>query len=139
MANKSNQRNKLVTREHKVGVNCNSENELHVLQAKQYEGPIPAAEELQRYKEISPDLPNRILTVFEEDSKHTRDMGRRALEGSINFDKRSQLMAFTIIIVGLLGTFFLAYLDKDIASIITGLGTIALIFKGVFSKNNNGK
>ena len=59
--------------------------------------------------------------------------------GSINFDKRSQLMAFTIIIVGLLGTFFLAYLDKDIASIITGLGTIALIFKGVFSKNNNGK
>ena len=23
-------------------------------------GPIPAAEELQRYKEISPDLPNRI-------------------------------------------------------------------------------
>lgn len=38
MANKSNQRNKLVTREHKVGVNCNSENELHVLQAKQYEG-----------------------------------------------------------------------------------------------------
>lgn len=82
---------------------------------------------------------NRILTVFEEDSKHTRDMGKRALEGSINFDKRSQLMAFTIIIVGLLGTFFLAYLDKDIASIITGLGTIALIFKGVFSKNNNGK
>lgn len=139
MANKSNQRNKLVTKEHKVNVNRNSENQLRVLQAKQYEGPIPTAEELQKYKEIMPDLPDRILTVFEEDSKHTRDMGKRALEGSINFDKRSQIMAFTIILVGLLGTFFLAYLDKDVASIITGVGTVALIFKGTFSKNNNEK
>ena len=44
-------------------------------------------------------------------------------------------MAYTIMMLGLTGTFVLAYFDKDIPAIITGLSTAFLVFKGVFSKN----
>ena len=80
-------------------------------------------------------MPERILKQFEEDSETARTLQKDAQKEDIAFDKRSQWMAFGIILVGLLGTFWLAYSDKDTAAIATGLGTLVLIFKGVFSKN----
>ena len=105
--------------------------------AEQYMGPIPTADEFHKYKEVQADSTNRIVTVFEQDSAHVRKTQQEGLDAAINFDKRSQWMAFSIIILGLLGTFLLAYLDKDIASIVTAAGTAILIFKGVFSKSAN--
>ena len=101
--------------------------------AEQYAGSLPTAAEFARYKEVLTDAPERIFKVFEEDSKHTREMQRVGLEGAITFDKRSQWMAFTIIAIGLGLTAFALYLDKDAAAIIAGLGTLVLIFKGAFS------
>ena len=46
-------------------------------------------------------------------------------------------MAFIIIMFGFVGTLLLAYFDKDYAAIATAIGTVALIFKNVFSKNND--
>lgn len=96
--------------------------------------PIPTPEEFAKYKEVMPDLPERIIAQFEKDSENIRQLQQAAQQGDISFDKRSQYMAFMIILIGLIGTFILAYLDKDAAALITGLGTIVLIFKGTFSK-----
>ena len=100
------------------------------------ESPIPTPEQLLRYKEVMPDLPERIVRQFEEDSANIRDIQQKSVSGDISFDRRSQWMAFSIILVGLVGTFVLAYFDKDMASIATGIGTMALIFKGAFSRTN---
>jgi len=101
--------------------------------SEEHIGPIPTANEFARYREVLPDAPERILKVFEDDSKHTREMQKTGLDATVSFDKRSQWMAFTIIISGVIGTLILAYLDKNVASIVTGLATAALIFKGTFS------
>lgn len=109
--------------------------------------PLPPPEDFAKYKEVMPDLPERIVKQFEEDSSVTRELKKErqkatielqksAQEADFAFDKRSQWMAFGLIALGLIGTILLAYLDKDAASLATAIGTVFLIFKGTFSKNS---
>lgn len=109
--------------------------------------PLPPPEDFAKYKEIIPDLPERILKQFEIDSVTERELKkekqsaeielqRSGQKADIEFDKRSQWMAFILMLGGLIGTIILAYLDKDIAAVATAIGTTALIFKGVFTKNS---
>ena len=111
-------------------------------------GPIPSAEEFAKYKEVMPDLPERLVKQFEEDSVTERELKKaaqiaeielqkEAQKADIAYEKRSQWMAYTIIIGGLLATFILAYLEKDTAAVTTGIGTLLMIFKGVFSKSTS--
>lgn len=79
-------------------------------------------------------MPDRILSQFEQDSESVRKLTYKALAADVEFDKRSQYMAYSIIGIGLLGTIFLAYNDKDVAAMCTGLGTLILVFKDVFSR-----
>lgn len=65
------------------------------------------------------------------------ELQKKAQAADIEFEKRSQWMAFFVILLGLCGTFVLAYLDKDVAAVATGIGTVLLIFKGVFSKDTS--
>lgn len=97
-------------------------------------GPIPSPEEFMRYKEVMPDLPERIIKQFEADSESARELKKTAQENDIAFDKRSQWMAFCIIITGLLIAFALSCMGKDIASYVMAIGTAAYIFQGTFSK-----
>ena len=108
--------------------------------------PIPTPEEFEGYKRVMPDFPERLLKQFEEDSISNRILQKEAQAANIElnkneqladiaFEKRSQWMAYTLMMTGLIGTFVLAYFDKDIAALMTGIGTLALIFNGVFSKN----
>ncbi len=97
-------------------------------------GPIPSPEEFAKYKQVSKDMPDRILKQFEADSINVRELAHKALKADTEFDKRSQYMAYSVIVASLLGTIFLAYSDKDIAAICTGLSTLFLAFKDVFSR-----
>jgi uncharacterized membrane protein len=97
-------------------------------------GPIPSPEEFAKYKQVCEDMPDRILSQFEQDSASIRELTHKALIADVEFDRRSQCMAYSIIGIGLLGTIFLAYADKDVAAICTGLGTLSLVFKDVFSR-----
>ena len=93
--------------------------------------PIPTPEEFEGYKRVMPDFPERLLKQFEEDSIANRELQKEAQAASIElnkteqaadiaFEKRSQWMAYTLMLVGLIGTFLLAYFDKDIAALMTG-------------------
>lgn len=82
-------------------------------------------------------MPDRILKQFELDSIATRELANKALLADAAFDKRSQYMACSIIVIILLGTFFLAYIGEDIAAILTGLSAFVLIFKDVFSRRSH--
>lgn len=81
-----------------------------------------------------PDLPERIVHQFEADSENARALQKRGQEADIAFDKRSQYMAYSLILVGMVGTFVLAYADKDVSALLTGASTLLLIFRGTFSK-----
>ena len=97
-------------------------------------GPIPSPDEFAAYKQVMPDLPERIVSQFEADSAHIRALQVKEQDGNISFDRRSQWMAVTLILAGLAGTVFLSYTDKDVAAFLTGAGTVALILNGTFSR-----
>lgn len=118
--------------------------------------PIPSPEDFAGYQRVSPDFPERIFKQFEEDSATNRELQRAAQEADIELDrkrqaadielarkrldadiaaeKRSQWMAFLLMGGFLVGTVILAYLDKDGASLATGIGAAISAFKGVFAK-----
>lgn len=102
-------------------------------------GPLPSAEELLRYKEVIPDLPERIVRQFEEDSEHGREQQRRALDADIAFDKRSQDIAALIIMAGYVIAALLAYIGADAVAFVSALGSTMMIFKGTFSRKRDSK
>ncbi len=72
-------------------------------------GPLPPPEDFAKYKEVKPE---RILKQFEEDSATTRELKKErqlanialqksAQEADIAFDKRSQWMAFVVVMATL--------------------------------------
>lgn len=97
-------------------------------------GPLPSAEELLRYKDVIPDLPERIVKQFEEDSEHARAQQTKALDANISFDTRSQNRATAIILAGYAITGVLAYFDANAAVFVSAPGSTAMIFKGTFSR-----
>ena len=99
-----------------------------------YRGPLPHPTILQGYGTIDPSFPECVFTEFEKNSQHHREQEQQALVAQMNDVKRGQWMAFSIITMGLAGTLVLAYLGKDAAAVCTALGTVAMIFKGMFNK-----
>ena len=120
-----------------VSIKSSNENGKHQILAEQHSirvGPIPSPEEFAKYKEVMPDLPERIIHQFEQDSESIRALQKNAQAADIRFDKRSQWMAFIVLLMGIGATCLLAYLDKDVASAATGIATAMLVFKGTFNK-----
>lgn len=103
----------------------------------QYIGPLPPPAIMQGFREVDPSFPERIMAEFEKNSGHIREQEVKALQAQIQETKRGQYMAMAVIIIGLAGTFALAYLDKNVASVITGVCTAMLVFKSVFTTKNS--
>lgn len=93
-----------------------------------FQGPIPHPDIFRQYGEIVPDAPERILRVFEDDSKHARDIQIAALEAQKADNGRVHWMAWSLIMGGYILSVVFAALDKDtLAGIIlatTLTGTI---------------
>lgn len=103
----------------------------------QYVGPLPPPEIMQGFGDINSSFPERIMLEFEKNSEHARGQEVKALQAQMRETERGQYMAMIVIVTGLVGTFALAYLDKNVASVITGVCTAMLIFKGVFKTKSN--
>lgn len=101
-------------------------NKGQLLVANQHTGPIPTAEEFARYGEVIPDAPERILKVFEEDSKHVRELQSAALSGEISLDRRGQWMAFSTLLGILIIVVYALYLGN-----VTFAGIASLAFLGM--------
>ena len=55
-----------------------------MVQLSSFKGPIPSPEIFAKYGEVVPGSPERILKVFEEDSRHARDIQMAALQAKID-------------------------------------------------------
>ena len=111
-----------------------------IIAAEQFKGPIPPPEIFRKYGEVVHDAPERILKVFEQDSQHTREMQKLALTHDAKRDGRAQWMTFFIMIAALGLTAIAIIFGKNIApGIITGLATLFLALKVLFSGRKNTK
>lgn len=78
-----------------------------------FEGPLPHPDIFRLYGEIIPDAPERILRVFEEDSRYLRTIQAAALDAQKQDNKRVHWMAYSLIFFGYLLAAFFAWLGKD--------------------------
>lgn len=79
-----------------------------------FNGPIPHPDIFRKYGEVINNAPERILRVFEEDSKHLRDIQMGALNGEKNDNRRLHWMAWSLIAGGYGMSALFAWMDKDI-------------------------
>ena len=103
---------------------------LPVINHTTFTGPLPHPEIFRQYGEIVPDAPERILRVFEDDSKHIRDMQTNALEAAKQDTKRVHWMAFFLIIIGFVFSGIFAWMDKNWLAVIVLGTTIGGIIAG---------
>jgi len=93
-----------------------------------FNGPIPHPDIFKKYGEVIPDAPERILRVFEEDSKHSREMQSKALDAQKGDNRRVHWMAYSLIAGGYVMSAVFALMDKDwLAGIVlttTIVGTV---------------
>ena len=107
------------------GATSPSERVNKVVSQQTFSGPIPHPDIFKKYGEVIPDAPERILRVFEEDSRHTREISSAALVAQKEDNRRSHWMAWSLIFSGLLLIGILAYLGKDVLAGIVAASTLA--------------
>lgn len=104
-----------------------------------FNGPIPHPEIFRKYGEVVPDAPERILKVFEEDSRHVRDIEVAALNAQKGDNKRVHWMAWSLIIGGYILALTFAYLDKDTLAGLVLTTTLAGTIVGFFQNRQEQK
>ncbi|MGX2031913.1 MULTISPECIES: DUF2335 domain-containing protein [Methylocaldum] len=113
--------------EHLPGTASPAERIQSVVSQQHFSGPIPPPEIFRQYGEIIPDAPERILRVFEDDSKHAREIAFAALNAQKGDNRRAHWMAWSLITIGMCLVAFLAYIDKDIlAGVVAGSTLVAI-------------
>ena len=88
-------------------------------------GPLPPAEQLDKYNQFVPGAGDRIIKMAEEGFKHGREMEKETLKAIRQEKQRGQWMAFTMGLVGLAGAFYLGLKGQGYPSI--GLGLLGII------------
>ena len=83
-------------------------------QTQTFNGPIPHPEIFRKYGEVIHDAPERILRVFEEDSKHVRDIQMGALNAQKSDNRRVHWMAWSLIAGGYAMSALFAWMNKDV-------------------------
>ncbi|WP_312963915.1 DUF2335 domain-containing protein [Stutzerimonas nitrititolerans] len=122
-------------------------------------GPIPSAQEFQRYDQILPGAADRILTMAEENQRRRHESetitdkanqrlaeanalaveaGARASDCANEEARRGQWMAFTIVLLFLGCSVGLAIAGREITASVLGGGVLVAIVT-TFLKRRSGK
>lgn len=99
-----------------------------------YSGPIPPANELDKYEKILPGAADRIMKMAEEQSAHRRKMENKMLEANVKAERTGQIFGFVIFIAALVAGIILMIIGKDVVGLFTSLGSLAAII-GLFVYN----
>ena len=97
------------------------------IEGKFFSGPLPPADELKSYAEVSPEFPNRIFAMAEKEQGHRHRLEQRRMGAQIWITGAGQVFGFLLAIgiIGLSGWLLLH--DKKIegfVSLLTGLATL---------------
>jgi uncharacterized membrane protein len=104
-----------------------------VILASSYSGPMPPPALFKQYGEVVADAPERILRVFEADSKHVNKLQESALSAQIAENRRIHWMAFTLILCLFAISIYFANAKQEVLAglvFTTGLaGAIVQLFQ----------
>ena len=99
-----------------------------------YSGPIPPASEMEKYANISPDIPQKILQMALNEQNHRISMEEleqerrnKELQANIDIVNRDMFFAVLSILIIMASSVLCAYFGHPIASGIIGGGGIVII------------
>ncbi len=99
--------------------------------ASKYSGPLPPAEQLERYEAILPGAADRIISTMEKETAHRHAKENKIIEGTLRAERLGSVFAFALVIAFLLlAAYGLRNGQPVVATIITGvpIGGIVVIF-----------
>lgn len=86
-----------------------------------FSGPLPPADELLRYREVVPDMPERLLASFEKQVDHRMGLERTVVEADIRRADRGLNFGFLFGVLVLVAAVFLIYTGHE------GIGVTTLL------------
>ena len=93
-----------------------------IMQASYSSGPLPSADQLERYDIVLPGAANRIITMAEEQSKHRQELEKTVIKSNARDSLLGVIFAFVLCLSTIIIGGILAFNDH---------GTTGLIFCGV--------
>lgn len=90
-------------------------------------GPIPCAEELEKYEKVLPGAADRILSMAEKQSDHRQKLESKVVDSNIKRSYAGQVCAFVITALVLIAGFILISLDKDVMGLVLVVGDLAVL------------
>ena len=93
-----------------------------------YKGPLPPAEELEKYSNLHPKFVEILLKDFERNSKLREKCNKDMLKAQIELDRKSQNHGFFVSILMIIGAMFCAYYKQTIiGSALVGVSVLGII------------
>lgn len=80
-----------------------------IAQVTQYSGPLPPAEELEKYNLVVPGMGERLVAAFEKQSSHRMDLEKLVITSQLNESSRGQWIGAALAIVFLAGCLWITH------------------------------
>lgn len=95
------------------------------LEISRHAGPLPSPKTLELYKNVMPDLPERIVKMAEKEGEHRRAIEMKLVRGNLNLKERGQWFGLLIAIFTLSLAGVLIWNGYSIPGSIIGVGGVA--------------
>jgi len=107
---------------------------------RSFSGPLPPPEALERYNQILPGLPERIIAIAESQHSHRQELDTHVIHSNVSAQRMGTVLGFVVAMTVIVGGVFLVYEGKSgegLAAIITALASLVGVF--LYSKREQQK
>lgn len=140
------QKQKVTVNNNKLTNEATKQQQIIHQQIEQYSGIIPHPSIIEGYEKNCKGATDRILAMAEKELEHKRKLEHleqenimkcreKMLNSEIDNLKRGQIFGFIILIIALIGSFYLVLKDHEIGGYTTAIGTILFYFGSIIYKN----
>lgn len=99
-------------------------------EAHYFNGPIPPAEQLERYNNVIPDGANRIMFMAENQAQHRMECERKVIDNDISNSRLGLILGFILQFSGIVGGIIVAVTQSMWEGVLM---TVAIIVFGILN------
>lgn len=104
-----------------------------------YSGPVPSPEFMEKFKQVQPDFPERIMKLTEnEDARRTEIVAIEKFRIAEEFkaERRGQMLTFVCLVAFLVVTVIFVMLGQSVPAIFSSIVPILWALKNMFSSRD---
>lgn len=99
--------------------------EILVVEQELFLGPLPHPKHLTEYAKISPDIPERIMRMAENQSDHRRQLESAIVASNLKLEVRGQVFGFVIAMSAVIGGIYLMANGQSLEGAATAISAVA--------------